>query len=320
MTPAQRHKQQKLAKIAADRQEVALQAAAQAEARSNVPSPALAPSFPAETGGFTRPSESPAAKAKQVKLARLAVENGAAASIAPDRSENGPEASEYALLIAALGEDMARLKDIQSTESKIAAKHEMIDRYTPHVDATLAAAAETGKAVQDELLVTMMLWRLDIGDYTRGLDIADHVLRFGLRLPERFQRTPATLIAEEIAEAALATLKQDKDFDVAVLQRAASLTEAHDMPDQARAKLHKAIGLQMIRIAAAADENPETVAAGAAKASRTAALEHLRRAIALNDNIGVKKDIERLTAWLNKSASAPDETGPDESGAAKETE
>ena len=76
------------------------------------------------------------------------------------------------------------------------------------------------------------------------------------------------------------------------------------MPDQVRAKLHKAMGLHLVRTATAADDNPETVPAGAAKAARAAALDHLRRALALNDKCGVKKDIERLERELKKATEA----------------
>lgn len=243
---------------------------------------------------------SPAQRHRQAKLAAQAVNRGSAEGVAPDRHEEGAEATEYQLLLAAMGEDMRRLHDIQSTEGKIEAKRHLIEKFTPHVDATLEAAAESGKAVQDEILVTMMLWRLDIGDFQRGLDIAEHVLRFGLRLPERFQRSAGCLVAEEVAEAALAADRQDAAFDVQVLQRAAQLTAGCDMPDVVRAKLHKATGLHLIGMAEADEAKGESAAAGAPYHARAQALDHLRRAIALHDKIGVKKEIERLSAWLEK--------------------
>lgn len=249
---------------------------------------------------------SPAARFRQSVLAREAIEQAGSAGAAPDRKESGPAATEYELLLAALGEDMRRLKDIQSTEGKIAAKREMIGAYDTHVDATLAAAAETGRAVQDELLFNMMIWRLDIADYERGLDIAEHVLRYGLRQPARFQRTPATLVAEVIAEAALEAGKIDRDFPLAVLQRADQLTAPFDMPDAVRAKLAKAQAQQLVRIAQAADTDPENSPAGAPHSSRKAALALFQRALQLEPKIGVVKDIERLTAWLNKHPPAGD--------------
>lgn len=257
---------------------------------------------------------SPAARFRQSVLARQAVEQASSADAAPDRADTGPAATEYELLMAALGEDMRRLKDIQSTEGKIAAKREMVDAYNAHVDATLAAAADSGKAVQDELLVNIMIWRIDIGDYDRGLDIAEHVLRYGLRLPARFQRTPATLVAEVIAEAALDAAKIDRDFPLPVLQRADQLTAGFDMPDIVRAKLAKAQGLQLQRIAQLADDDPDSAPAGAAHAARKAALAQFQRALQLESKIGVVKEIERLTAWLNKHppAATPGEEGTQE--------
>lgn len=253
--------------------------------------------------------QSPAARFKQAQLARIAVQQADSGNFAPDRPETGAEATEYELLMAALGEDMRRLKSIQSTEGKIAAKRELIDKYSPHVDATLAAALETGTAVQDELLANIMIWRFDIADYDRALDIAAHVLTYGLRLPERFQRTPGTLIAEEVAEAALTASKADKDFPREVLQRAAALTADSDMPDVVRAKLAKATGLHLVRLAVAADDAPDSLPAGAAHAARQQALVQFRRAQELHGQIGVVKEIERLAAWLNKHAPADPETG-----------
>jgi len=221
-------------------------------------------------------------------------------NVAPPRPTNGPEATEYELLLAELGNDMRTLSDIQSTERKIEAKRSMVLRYQDHVIASLVASLESGKAVQDEVLVTMMIWHFDIGEWPTALDIAEHVLRFGLTLPTRFQRSAPTLVAEEVAEAALAAVRQDQDFPLDILQRASSLTEGRDMPDQVRAKLHKAIALMFLRTAAAVEETGDGPA-GAAQAARQQALIHFQRALALFKNIGVKKDIERLTAQLAKA-------------------
>lgn len=307
MSLAARIKQQKLE-----------QQAAAKEAAANLPAPKrhspiqIAPSFPANEDNLARPSNSPARRQRQIKLAELAVRHGMAGHFAPDRSLNDADYSEYELQLAALGNDLAQLKSIHSTEGKVAAKRDLIDKYTHHVDATLSAAAETGKAVQDELLVNMMIWRFDIGDYDRALDIAEHVLRYGLRLPERFTRVPATLIAEEVAEAALNAQKMNKPFALPILQRAAQLTGDFDMHDQVRAKIEKALGQELIRSAEALDEDDSNAPAGAAYAARATALTHLSRAIELNDRAGVKRDIDRLTAWLagqeaRKSAAADTE-------------
>lgn len=304
MSLAARLKARKIAALASAAAAAQEQATADAASATERASPSTIPDYGLSVGHHPVQSESPAARLRQDKLARLAIASGTAALIAPDRADTGPAATEYELLLASLGEDMRSLKDIQSTEGKIEAKRRMIERYLPHVDATLAASAETGTAVQDELLVNIMIWCFDVADWPRGLDIADHVLRFGLRLPERFLRSPATLIAEEVAEAGLSAAKVDRDFEVGILQRAEELTSGHDMPDIVKAKLQKALGLHFLRVAAKADDNPETTAAGAPRAARAAALLCLKRALELDRKIGVIKDIERVTAWLNKHAHA----------------
>ncbi len=247
---------------------------------------------------------SPAARHKQKVLARMAAEQAAPGPIAAARLEDGPAATEYELLLAQLGSHLAQLREIQSVEGKIAKKHELILAYDHHVDATLEASAETGAAVQDEIVATMMIWRLDIGDFERGLDLAEHVLRFGLAMPGHMKRQGATLIAEEIAEAALAADRDGKAFRLDIIDRVAALTEKQDMPDQVRAKLFKARGRALLHIHALILEKPESAAAGGPQAALSEALASFRRALALDRNAGVKKDIERL---LTKVTDAPSE-------------
>jgi hypothetical protein len=267
-------------------------------------------------------SVSPAAILRQRKMARLEIEENGAEGLAPERSYTGEGATDYELLLAALGEDEAALKRIQGTERKEAAKLSLISKYDPHVDATLAAAADTGTAVQDEIVAMMMIWRFDIGDFDRGLDIAEHMLRHGLRLPtiKNFQRTPATIICEQAAEAALKADSVDKDFDVAILHRAAQLTADFDMPDQVRAKMAKATALHILRQAAQADHDAEAVEGGKPAAARSTALDLLRRALELDKNCGVKKQIERTESWLKKHVIAAGADGETPAAETPETE
>ena len=74
------------------------------------------------------------------------------------------------------------------------------------------------------------------------------------------------------------------------------MTLAADMPDEVRAKLHKITGLVL-----RAEQQPEQ------------ALEHLARAMQLDVNAGVKKDIERLERELKPvppAAPAKPKTAP----------
>lgn len=250
---------------------------------------------------------SPAARHRQKILARQAAAR-APEGVAADRPKDGPEATAYELRLAELGKDLARLREVQSVEGKIALKRMIVEGYDDHVEATLAASAETGKAVQDEIVATMMIWRFDIGDFDKGLELAAHVLRYGLAMPMHMKRQAATLIAEEIAEAALAADRGGKEFPLAIIDRANDLTRDSDMPDQVRAKLFKARGRTLLRAHARLVEHPESAPAGGPQAAQREALAAFRRALQLDKKCGVKKDIERLESKVPPETGDPAET------------
>ena len=218
-----------------------------------------------------------------------------AAAVAPAASMAG--ATSYELQLAELHQHRHRLKQIQSTEGKIELKRQLVPEYAPYIDGVLSA----GVGAQDEVLATLMIWRFDIGDWFGALAIARYVLQHGLAMPDRFERTPGTLIAEEIAEAALKALKLGQPFELAVLEQADELTREQDMPDQARAKLHLAIGRLLLGLIP--DESPNDEQLAQLKAANA----HVLRAIELHENCGGKKDLERATRLLKKHAPATTE-------------
>lgn len=252
----------------------------------------------------------------QIHLARhrasaIALAAGALAAssvvIAPPHPEDGEDAQTYKLLMTKLQEDIWRLKDIASTEKKVEAKRDMIEAYQAHVDAVLCAGEETGKAVQDDIVVTMMIWSLDIGDWDRALDIAEHVFRFGLQLPQRFKRDAPTFVTEQIAETALNAARLDQDFSRDVLSRTLTLSQPYDILDVVRAKLRKAMGQQFQRLAAG---DGETGPAGMKKHALSAALDMYEAAFRLDPKIGGVKEIEAIKRQLKK-LPAETETDPE---------
>lgn len=221
-------------------------------------------------------------------------------SIAAERPEAGPEASAYALLRAQMGEDMRRLHDIQSTDLKIAAKREMLPTYADHIDTVLLTSEETGKAVQDEVFVQLMIWHFDCGEFARALDMAAHVLQFGLKLPERFRRTAAVAVVDMVADAALSAIEQKQPFDLNILRRTALMIQGHDIVNEAMAKLHKAAGIMFMELAEKSAENTDGPA-GAVRAAQEQALTHLREVLRLGGT-GVTTRIKSLESALKKSA------------------
>lgn len=215
---------------------------------------------------------SPAAKRYQRKL----VEKQASAST-PDR----PTGDAYELHLAAIIEDTRRLHDIQSIERKVEAKRDLLPNYEEYVKGVLEAAP----GHQDEVLMTLMVWYLDVGDLSTGLDIAEYAVNHGLETPDRYQRSTANLVAETVADYALNSEGEDPDLEIIeAVKRTVDMFGESDMHDQVKAKLFKAYGYRLWIL-----EKPEE------------AKEALERALKLNDRVGVKKDIEALKKELKNS-------------------
>lgn len=240
------------------------------------------------------------ALAAKAGLAETAAIVGQAVSM----PETGDVASEYRALYAVLQDNLRSLSDIQSIEGRNPIKREMAETFRAWVDGALAAGAD-GTAAQDEIVAQMMIWAIDYRDFERALDIGEHVLRFGVKLPERYLRTPACLLAEEIATAVLA---EPQLASLEQLVRLDGLTGGYDMPDQARAKLLKALGRAYAKAAEDFDPEADSAPAGGKAALLHAALDAFKRALQLNKTIGVKKDIERLERLVEPPAG---QTGQD---------
>lgn len=231
----------------------------------------------------------PAQQALQRKQAALA------AAAAPAGGNTGGSA--YQLLLAQLYEHRQQLKAIQSIERKIEAKREFLPLYTPWVQGVL----ENGQGAQDLVFTTVWVWALDVGDYASALDMAQYILRHGLTLPDQYQRDPATTLIDEVADA---TLKGKVPFEQAaqVLARVGELTDAKDVPDQARAKLHKAMGYALVGRTSVSEVDYKELPVEKAQL----ALPYLHRALELFSGVGVKKDIERLERRVKDTLAPPE--------------
>lgn len=206
------------------------------------------------------------------------------ASVAAQR-DKAPlrHASAYEQMLVKLAEDRRTLKNIRSNERKAEKKRELLPFYAPWV----AGVLTDGRGAQDDIVMTVMLWRLDAGDIAGALDIAPYALKYGLTTDHR--RTTPYMLVEEVALAALRLRDAGQQADLALLLSTLGLTDGADVPDMVRAKLHKVTALTL-RDAGQAD----------------GALAHFQRAMQLDRNVGVRKDIERLERALRpKPAAAP---------------
>lgn len=202
------------------------------------------------------------------------------------------------LMLAQLAEHKRQLKQVQSVERKAELKRKLLPEYAAWVRGVLEA--DTG--TQDEVFMTVMVWLIDVGNFADALELAAYAIRHQLEMPDQYQRTTACLIAEEFANMALKGIEAGDPVDVTTLREVAELVAAEDMPDEVRAKLHKAMGYACAALAEVAT-GPEAVS------RRMDALTHLRRALELHDKCGVKKDIERIERDIKNTAKADAKEG-----------
>ncbi|ECG7346990.1 terminase endonuclease subunit [Salmonella enterica subsp. enterica serovar Schwarzengrund] len=184
-------------------------------------------------------------------------------------------ATAYEQMLVKLADDRRTLKNIRSNERKAEKKRELLPFYAPWVAGVLA----DGRGAQDDIVMTVMLWRLDAGDIAGALEIAPYALKYGLTSDHR--RTTPYMLVEEVALAAQRLRDAGESVDLSWLQTTIDLTDGADVPDMVRARLHKVTGLTLRD----AGMNAE-------------ALAQFQRAMQLDRNAGVRKEIERLERAL----------------------
>lgn len=246
---------------------------------------------------------SPALRHKQRVLAAL--KSGAGASIgiplsnhpsgANDDAPEGPATLAYRQMQLQLIDHQRSLKAIMSTEGKVALKREILPLYQDWVSGVLAGSSDSARGAYDEVLVMVMIWRMDVGDFAGAMPLIEYVLHHGMPLPNRFKSTPAVFITDTICDAALkAYVLGDETaaaFPSGILGHLEDLVEDIDMHDEVRAKLQKAIGKAILT---GGDEAERRARAGEA-------LKRYLRALDLDDRVGLKKDIDSLQRELKRS-------------------
>jgi len=141
------------------------------------------------------------------------------------------------------------------------------------------------------------------------------VLRFNIAMPSRYERDAATLVLEEIAEAALKVQARGEAFPLYVLEAVEGLVDGIDMHDEPRAKLLKAIGTELARVAdqSEGDAVPRAV---------DRAIDVLSRAQDLHDRVGVKtllRGLEKTKAAVAKLADAAPAAPAEQAAGADQT-
>ncbi|RQM37293.1 phage terminase small subunit [Erwinia psidii] len=201
--------------------------------------------------------------------------------------------------------DLSRLSGVQSEETKAEMKKAMLPEYEGWIDGTLDG--DSGR--EDEVITRLMVWAIDCRDHALAMQLGRYVVRHGLTLPDNFNRTAATFLAEEMSKPVLTLAAADADADLsdstATLDEVADIVADSDMPDVVRAKLCKARAL--------ARRGTTDVT------TKAEALALFREALTRNPNAGVKKEIATLAREVKK-LSAEDGTDKGEAASIDKTD
>lgn len=169
--------------------------------------------------------------------------------------------------------DWESLAGIQSHAKKNELKADFLPYYLPWIEGTIAA----GISGQNDMLVKLMVWALDTHDFTTATNIAEFALLNNMAMPEPFTRDVATFYAEQFASEIIGNIDDPSEY-VELLAKAIDITNASDMPDQARAKLYRAYGNAL-----KADKPSDAITA-------------YEKAISIDKTVGAKTDLAKLKA------------------------
>lgn len=235
-----------------------------------------------------------------MNLARKHFQQHQAKSAAETAAEFGTmrNTNAYEQQLLQLNSDKNRLKNIQSKQNKIELKRQLIPNYKPYVEGIL----EVKPGVQDAVITEILVWSIDIGDFDFALDIAEYILKYGLKLPDRFERSEACFVTEDIAEEFLKLLKTEAGIDQKGLDQLVRLERLItdkslpqnrlDMPDEVKAKLYLALGKGEMQFLTGDLENdlPRAVHAQ----------NWLEKALDLDDKCGGRTDLNKMSKLSTK--------------------
>ncbi len=235
-----------------------------------------------------------------MNLARKHFQQHQAKSAAETAAEFGTmrNTNAYEQQLLQLNSDKNRIKNIQSKQNKIELKRQLIPNYKPYVEGIL----EVKPGVQDAVITEILVWSIDIGDFDFALDIAEYILKYGLKLPDRFERSEACFVTEDIAEEFLKLLKTEAGIDQKGLDQLVRLERLItdkslpqnrlDMPDEVKAKLYLALGKGEMQFLTGDLENdlPRAVHAQ----------NWLEKALDLDDKCGGRTDLNKMSKLATK--------------------
>ena len=192
------------------------------------------------------------------------------------------------------------LSALQSRQAREAHKTQVL----PEIEPYLIGALDADTGAPDPVLQYATVWALDAADWPLAIRLGAYAIRHGIPMPDEFQRNAPTLLLDLMADAALTGRMQGAD-GVGHIVNALAITEGQNMPDQTRAKAHKAIAYGLAGKTTLAGQSGDWK--GLRAPTLRMALDHLTQAEQLDQNAGVKKDIAAVQKLLAATNTTPAE-------------
>ena len=175
-------------------------------------------------------------------------------------------------------EELSRIKSLKGKQSR---KAELLEDFTGYIEGALSPE----NTRQDDILIRLMIWNVDVAADENALSIAEHAIRHGWVMPDSFRRDVATFVVEEISEQVIKAKEPEKRLSslkrleqmLETLGKEAGGDGMIDMLDEVLAKLYRA-----------------TAEALLAEDKRYEALEYFERALEANSGCGVKSVTKKL--------------------------
>ncbi|MFT0694155.1 phage terminase small subunit [Acinetobacter bereziniae] len=224
----------------------------------------------------------------------------------------------FELQMVQLNNDRQRLKQIQANAGKIVLKSALLPNYLPYIDGIL----EADKSNQDEIFMTILVWCIDVGDYSKALEMAEFALRHNMLMPDAFKRNTATYVVETISEVFLKQLKTNVSVDTSVLEQVEQLIlnpdldpNVLDMPNQAKAKLYVALGKAQSKSILSPDDpsDADLVLAQSAQAYLTFAYDLDEKCGGLGDLKSINKLLDKFADRLPKTETNTEQNAGEQS-------
>lgn len=217
---------------------------------------------------------------------RRVLEQGPAASGAgtytPATALAGPANAQkhLALMTTALGEDLARLSDINSLEARQRLKREeLLPKYLAYVQ----RYRESGLNHANPVLMQVLVWLFDTEQFEQALELADFAMAQGQTMPERFKRDIPTFVADSVIDWAETEHKAGRSPEPYLSQLLPRVDGEWQLFERIPARFHKLLGILAL------------------EGERWAqAIAHFERAAALYPEIGVKTRLEEAIKALRR--------------------